>query len=473
MKLDLEKLADLPPSPLQETWNGRHPAEVIPMRGADLPGMELVPVRELVPSLPDPIWSTNELLGPTDLDIIRAKTRETLAAMDFSKIQPKKRVNLLANPHAFFMCGEGYAVMLEEIAAHLKASRQVSVKVCLAESMGHIENQNWRKLLHLDERFDMFEEVPQCGAGTEIDTRIGKFHVMQRLFNADYFIHTHVTEMRESYLHRMVDRLYKPFGMAYVRLETRSAYHFGFGPRTGQLVARSVFESGFIQQRFAGAIALDVAPEGVLGIVGDTDLNRLDKKVAADVLRRYGTLIRLMAEIDECVVLFDGHYPMPYAYAGGIIFSNLESADCDFLDLDNLGAVDVLNNTAPEGMTMGHNHAIKAYVINYMAGGLPMTGLYRDVPTFTANPEYHRWMINDPCNTFMERIARSCPDLPTAMAEACAVAGTDKVIIFDHTPGAFRVSHSLARLLRERAPIADADVVNNRLPKWLAQRNLA
>src|ERR1700740_2621114 len=101
MKLDLEKLASLPPSPLQETWNGRHPAEVIPMRGADLPGMELVPVRELVPSLPEPIWSTNELLGPTDLDIIRAKTRETVAGMDWSKIQPKKRVNLLANPHAF------------------------------------------------------------------------------------------------------------------------------------------------------------------------------------------------------------------------------------------------------------------------------------------------------------------------------------------------------------------------------------
>ncbi|WP_165614160.1 hypothetical protein, partial [Mycolicibacterium holsaticum] len=42
----------------------------------------------------------------------------------------------------------------------------------------------------------------------------------------------------------------KPFGMAYTRLETRSAYHFGYGPRTGQLVARAVFDSDFVQQRY-------------------------------------------------------------------------------------------------------------------------------------------------------------------------------------------------------------------------------
>ena len=40
-------------------------------------------------------------------------------------------------------------------------------------------------------------------------------------------------------------------------LETRSAYHFGFGPRTGQMVARAIFDSDFIQQRYTGAVVLE------------------------------------------------------------------------------------------------------------------------------------------------------------------------------------------------------------------------
>ena len=112
-----------------------------------------------------------------------------------------------------------------------------------------------------------------------IDTRLGEMYVTKKLFDAPYFIHTHVTEMREGYLHRMLDRLHKPFGMAYARLETRSAYHFGFGPRTGQMVARSIFESEFIQQRYTGTVVLDTTSEGVVGVHGDNDLDALDKTI--------------------------------------------------------------------------------------------------------------------------------------------------------------------------------------------------
>jgi hypothetical protein len=65
------------------------------------------------------------------------------------------------------------------------------------------------------------------------------------------------------------------------------------------------------------------------------------------------------------------------------------------------------------------------------------------------------------------------PDLPAAVAKARAKAGTDKIIAFDNTPGAFRVSESLAAFLRKQAAAVDADVLNNRMPKWLAQRSLA
>ena len=62
----------------------------------------------------------------------------------------------------------------------------------------------------------------------------------------------------------------------YARLETRSAYHFGFGPRTGQMVARSIFDSAFIQQRYTGTVVLDTTSEGVVDVHGRNDLDALD-----------------------------------------------------------------------------------------------------------------------------------------------------------------------------------------------------
>ena len=134
----------------------------------------------------------------------------------------------------------------------------------------------------------------------------------------------------------MIDRLHKPFGMGYTRLETRSAYHFAWGPRTGQMVARAVFESDFVQERYAGTIVLDTTPEGVIGVDADLDLDALNGRITANVLRHYGTLMRLMGEIDEVIALFDGHGCHMYSYGGGVAFDCLMYAQVDFLDLDNL-----------------------------------------------------------------------------------------------------------------------------------------
>ena len=466
--------ARLGPGILYPTWNKREPAKMVGMRAADLPGMVAVPIRSLFPWMPAPIWAAHAALGPTDISVVRERARKTVQSMDWSRIKPRQRVNILANSHGFFLSGEAYVVMLEEIQHHLRDVLNANVKLCVAESMGHVENIAYHTIYDLVARFDKYEEVPQSGPGVEVDTRLGKFWLMQKLFNADHFVHTHVTEPREAYLHRMVDRLYKPFGMSYVRLETRSAYHFGFGPRSGQILARMVFESEFIQKRYAGTVVLDVSPEGVLDVVGDQDLRKVDRQVTGRVLRIYGTLIRLLGEIDECVVVFDSHYSTPYCYGGGLTFANLECADVDFFDLDNLAAFGTRmpSSSSTPGLVTGHNKAIKSLVINYMSGGLPMTGLLRTHPPQIVGEELYKWMINDPCNTFLTEFARKAPDLPTAVALAKAEAGTDKVIAFDNTPGAFRVSNSLADLLIERAPAVDADVRSNRLPRWLEQRKL-
>ncbi|KAK0330317.1 hypothetical protein LTR94_033314, partial [Friedmanniomyces endolithicus] len=77
--------------------------------------------------------------------------------------------------------------------------------------MGHVENPDWVKVYDLKRRFGDVEECPQMGAGTKIDTKLGDMFVTKKIFDAPYFIHTHVIAMREGYLHRILDGLMKPF----------------------------------------------------------------------------------------------------------------------------------------------------------------------------------------------------------------------------------------------------------------------
>ncbi len=466
-------LRDLAPPPLLPTWNGRRPGEVVTQRAADLPGVVALPVRALMPDLPEPIWAPDPTFGPTDLEVIRERTREQVAAMDWSKVESGRSVNLIANPHGFQLEGEAYVVMLEEIARHVTDTRGGRVRLRIAESMGHVENPDWMTLFDLRGRFGDAEECPQIGQGTRIDTRLGDMYVTKKLFDAPTFIHTHVTEMREGYLHRMLDRLHKPFGMAYARLETRSAYHFGFGPRTGQMVARSIFDSDFIQQRYTGTVVLDTTSEGVVGVHGDNDLDALDRRMSVNILRNYGTLMRLFGEVDECLAVFDGHGCSVYTYGGGIAFDNLLCADTDFLDLDNLALLAVGSTRPGGGLTMGSNPAIKGIVINYMAGGVPQQFIFDHYPVHIAGETVTRWLLSDPSNTYLERASTSHVDLPTAIDEATRQHGTDQLMVFDYTPGALRVSEKLGRHLLERAPEVRRSVEQESLPKWLSQRGLA
>ena len=310
-------LRDLTPPPFQRVWNGNRPDQLITERAADLPGVVALPVRELVPDLPRPIWSQMEDFGPTDLTELREQTRAVVQGMDWSAIEKRKTVHLLANPHGFSYSGEAYVAMLEEIAAHLRTERQARVKLRIAESMGHIDNPDWVSIFNLEKRFDDVKEVPQIGPGSKIDTRLGDMYVSKGLFRSPYFVHTHVTDLREAYLHRMVDRLYKPFGMGYARLETRSAYHFGYGPRTGQMVSRAVFESDFIQKRYTGTVVLNTTSEGVIGVEGDNDLRALDRRLSEGMLRNYGTLMRLLGEIDACIRSWTGTVALSIPMAVG------------------------------------------------------------------------------------------------------------------------------------------------------------
>ncbi|MCG8588260.1 MAG: hypothetical protein MJE66_03140, partial [Proteobacteria bacterium] len=130
------------------------------------------------------------------------------------------------------------------------------------------------------------------------------------------------------------------------------------------------------------------------------------------------------------------------------------------------------SSSADPGLTMGSNPAIKAIVINYMAGGVPQQFVWDRYPVHVASEPVYKWLINDPSNTYLERVATPHADLESAVAAASAQHGSDNLMIFDQTPGAFRLSEKLGRHLLDRAPAVVAAVESEHLPKWLEQRNL-
>eukprot|EP00903_Cladosiphon_okamuranus_P003390 g3388.t1 len=422
------------------------PAELIHERCADLPGMMALPVRELVPHMPKPIWSPRPEFGETDPEVIRRETREKISKVDWSKMEGGRAVHLVANPHGFSLMGEGYVAMLEAIKDYVSEKYGIKVKLRIAESMGPLANPDWIKTYQLEERFGDVENISQIGPGKKIDTILGDQYVCKKLFAAPFFIHTHVTEPRETYFHRMVDRLVKPFGMSYVRLETRSAYHFGFGPRTGQMIAKAVFESDFIQQKYVASVVLNTVSEGVASVEADNDLYALDDRMTRELLWNYGPLLRLLGAIDEVIPVFDGHGCFIYSMGGGITFSNLLYADTDFLDLDNLALSATSGKFGRDGLTMGNTDALKAIVINYMAGGVPIIPYLRDMPSVHIATETEaRLLENDPSLSYI----RDCSIVHNGLSEAISAAqeksGCENLLAFDYTPGVFRVNEPMAQ----------------------------
>lgn len=469
----LAEYAQIPPPPFKQLLNGDKPAELIPERSADLPGMFALPVRELIPHMPKPIWSPNAEFGETDPEIIRRETRKRISKIDWSKIPEGRAVHLIANPHGFSLMGEGYVAMLEEIQSYVSELRKTKVKVRIAESMGPLANPDWIKTYQLEERFGDVENVSQIGPGKKIDTILGDQYVCKKLFAAPFFIHTHVTEPRETYFHRMVDRLVKPFGMSYVRLETRSAYHFGFGPRTGQMIAKAVFESEFIQQRYVASVVLNTVSEGVASVEADTDLYALDGRMTKQLFWNYGPLLRLLSMIDEVIPILDGHGCFVYNMGGGITFSNLLYADTDFLDLDNLALQATGGKYGRDGLTMGNAKALKAIVINYMAGGVPIIPYLKDMKSVHIATETEaRLLENDPSLSYIRDCSIVHDGLSQAVAAAQNMSGCENLFAFDYTPGIFRVNETMAQILLDGAPKAVELVKTTLMPKWLGQRNL-
>ena len=121
--------------------------------------------------------------------------------------------------------------------------------------------------------------VAPIDQGIPIETEIGTLYGIKAIYDADWIVHVHNSDVREVHFHRQVDRAVKPFGMSYARIETRSTYHQNLGPRAANFTARSIFASEFVQSKFAFTAFLDMSPAGVVGVDADNDLYALNDRL--------------------------------------------------------------------------------------------------------------------------------------------------------------------------------------------------
>ena len=469
--------APIAPAPPRASQYGIDPA-LVRKRVSELPGMTSVALRELFPSLPDVIFP-----GERGIDAVREATRAALERVDMSRIRPGQSVNILASHHGFTLLGgEPYAEMLKVIR-DVVAERTGTTNIRLRAGVGlrFRETEEYIRRYGLDEHFQRKAlGMAPIDEGIPIETRIGTLYGIKKAYDADWIIHAHNSDVREVHFHRQVDRAVKPFGMSYARIETRSTYHQNLGPRASNFVARAIFDSPFVQGKFAFASFLTVTPNGIVGVDADTDLYALNERVTALGCRHYGKMMTLFGEIDECVAALDFPAPVVYVFSAGVIYANFVGANTDLFDLDvPLPAYTWYTEAfyGKQGRPLLEgiprlNPAIRLCVHNYAWTGYPSAFFTEHIPTVVVGQEQAELFNRDPQNLNYMKHAVVAGTTEAAMAFACKATGTRKVIVFDGAAGGINVSEPLAELLLRKAPEVERRVEETLLPKWLRQRGI-
>jgi hypothetical protein len=433
---------------------------------------------ELIPDMPKIIYPNG-----AGESVVRERTEAALARVDFSKITPGSTVNILASHHGFtFLGGKPYAEMLRTIKDFVERETPAKeVRLRAGLGMRFRETEEYIKAHGLDEYFNgKAIGIAPIDAGIPIETKLGTLYGLQKVYDADFIIHAHNSDVREVHFHRQVDRAVKPFGMSYARAETRSTYHMNLGPRAANFVARAIFDSGFVQSKYIFSIFMMMSPMGVVAIDADNDLYAINDRVTVGGMKHYGKIIRLIATIDECIVILDFPCPVPYVFAAGVIYANMVGANVDLFDLDNpLPPYTWYTETYydDQGRPLVPdippiNPAIKTVVHNYAWTGYPATFFAEHTPTIMVGQEQADHFNRDPMNLNYMKHALLAENLDAAMEFAYRTTKTDKVMVFDGATGGINLSRSLADHLRSVASEVNEQVDKTLMPKWLAQRNV-
>jgi len=454
------------PPELMESFYGPKPKE----RAINILDMVSVAIGDLFPDITDRIYNDGD-----DISVIERATDEALSSVDMTMIRPGDTVKLLSSEHGYsIMGGEPYVRMLEAIKDNIRARTGCEdVRLMVGAYKGFRESDEYIPRYDLKRRFDgkVYGYGPY-DKDVPIETEIGTVYGIKKIFDGDWFVHSYYDDPREIYYNRQIQRAYKPFGMSYVRFETRSIYHMNFGNRSSNFLPMAIFNAPFIQERYAFSCVLRHSPAGILAIDADKDLAAIDKRINISHLRKYGKMMRLLHEIDECIAVVDGGRWGFYIHAGGVIFGVFMHAHDDLFDLSNpkvLGGFK--KNEKGEVVPMLINPAIKVIVLNQAWPGINYLGL-EQTPIVIAGEDHAALWKADHCNPYISKVARTAKDLNQAMDMAYDLYKTDKVIIFDGNFGYINCSPSMARLLMEKAPEVSLKVDEELFPMWLRQRGI-
>jgi hypothetical protein len=467
----------LPPLPTSPSQYGI--GTQVAKRAGELPEMGSVLMSELFPSSTPILYP-----GEGGLQKIRRETIESLRSVDLSMIKPHHSVNILSSHHSYIlMGGEPYVEMIKTVRDTI-AERTGATDIRLRAGVGlrFRESEEYLKKFGLDQFFQgKALGVAPIDKGVAIPTDIGTLYGIQRVYDADWIVHTHNTDIREVHFHRLVDRIIKPFGMSYARYETRSTYHHNLGPRGANFVARAIFDSEFVRKKFAFSTILKIFPKGITGVDSDNDLLKQNERITVESLREYGKVVLLLGKIDECIAILDCPGPVPYTFGGGLIFGNFISASVDQFDLDypltpysfyTEMAYDQGGKPFFEGIPPC-NPAIKMIVNNYSFKGYPSTFFAEHMPTVVVAKKMAELFRNCPQNPEYMSYALTADSLEAAMEFAYKATGTRKVIVFDGAREGINASHALVDYLLDQAPKVEQEMERGRFSKWLAQRGIA
>ncbi|MCX5803736.1 MAG: hypothetical protein NTU69_09460 [Proteobacteria bacterium] len=465
------------PAGLRKSQYGVDPA-LVKKRGAELPGVVSVLITDLFPDLPQTIYP-----GKEGVSAIRQETESALAKVDLSRIKRGQTVNVLASHHGFtILGGEPYAEMIRTIKDVVASRTGAQVRLRAGVGLRFRETEEYIRSFGLDTHFQgQAIGMAPIDRGVAIETEIGTLYGLNKAYDADWIIHAHNSDVREIHFHRQVDRAIKPFAMSYARIETRSTYHQNLGPRGANFVARAIFNSEFVQKKFAFACFLIMAPHGVVKVDADNDLDALDQRVNVAGFKYYGKVLNLFGEIDACIAVLDFSCPVCYVFAGGVIYANFLGANRDLFDLEETPLPSYTWYTEAFYNRKGRpmlseippvNPAIKMVVQNHAWGGYPSKFFAEHVPTIVVGREQGDLFNMDSQNLRYMEHAVTADSLESAMDFAYRVTGTDQVIIFDGAAGGFNLSASLAKRLEKAAPEVSRRVEKELLPKWIRQRGI-
>ncbi len=376
--------------------------EMVKMRAVELPDMASVMVRDLFPDAPPVIFP-----GEKGLEAVREATRHQLEKTDLSMIKPGDSVNVLGSHHGFTLLGGApYAEMLKVIYDVVKERTGCkNIRLRVGVGLRFRESEEYIKSFGLDKHYGgKAAGIAPVDEGLAIETEIGTLYGIKKVYDARWIIHAHNSDVREVHFHRQVDRAVKPFGMSYARIETRSTYHQNLGPRAANFVARAIFDSPFVQDKFACAVFLNMSPTGMVGVDADNDLYALNDRVTYLGCKNYGKMMTLLGEIDEAITILDFPGPVPYVFAAGVIYANFVGANRDLFDLDDplppyTWYTEAFYHEDGRPLFKGIppvNPAIKTVIHNYAWGGYPSVFFSEQIPTVIVGREQAELLDRDP-----------------------------------------------------------------------------